>query len=36
MGDLEIVLKSTYGKSITVLYFPVNTSDEAEVGMFST
>lgn len=34
MGDLEMVLKSTYGKSITVLYFPMNTSDEQKWECF--
>lgn len=35
IGDLEIIPKSTYGKGVTVLYFLTNTTDGAEVGMFS-
>lgn len=35
-GELEIILKFTYGKGVTVLYFLTNTTDGGEVGMFST
>lgn len=34
-GDLQIIPKSTYGKGVIVLYFLTNTTDRAEVGMFS-
>lgn len=36
IGDFEMILKPTCGKSVTALYFPTSRTDGAEVGMFST